>query len=647
MRLQTLRLHGFKSFADRTQIEFRDGVTAIIGSNGCGKSNIADAIRWVLGEQRASAIRGARMDEVIFQGTARRRSLSFAEVSLLFSNEEGRVPVPQTEIEVSRRVFREGGSEYALNRAGCRLRDIHSLLRDTGLGSNAYAIIEGTMIETLLSDRAEERRALFEEAAGIGRYKDSRHAALRRLEGAEGDLARLDDLITEVESKVRTLARQKRRAQRHRELHALRLNLEMALARHELEAAAASLLDGERRRTALREAEVSAAVEAATAEQEEQTRRAGVVQLQQARLAASERLENVRARLEVREKEVLLADERRAHAELRLQQRLGEGAEQRERLDHLQRESDRLAAEQGRKAAGLAELRERGEERSAQNEAIRAALATGRAEVESAAARVRDLARESAVADGERSTAERRRRETEERIARLGQQELDLTGELERASEEERLWSSRVEDGRRVLGELEVEHAAVLGELRDLREAHDRGRAGARETEDRLGRLAAQLAARESLERGYDGFAPAVAALLAERGRFPGVLGPLADFVTTPRGDPLRARALETALGAYLQALVVRDLPAARAVRRWFREEWTGGGALLLLPLDAPLLREAGRPEGAGEAGEAWVDALLGGPVETAPDALAATRVGAVLVSGDDVVDTRGVARLA
>jgi chromosome segregation protein len=162
MKLESLRIHGFKSFADRTTLDFREGVTAIIGSNGCGKSNTADAIRWVLGEQRASALRGSKMEEVIFQGTARRRPVNLAEVSLVFDNRSGRVPVPQTEIEVTRRVFREGGSEYLLNRNACRLKDIHNLLRDTGLGSNAYAIIEAGMIETLLSDRAEERRLLFE-----------------------------------------------------------------------------------------------------------------------------------------------------------------------------------------------------------------------------------------------------------------------------------------------------------------------------------------------------------------------------------------------------------------------------------------------------------------------------------------------------
>ncbi|HLL46613.1 MAG TPA: AAA family ATPase, partial [Longimicrobiaceae bacterium] len=171
MKLRSLRLHGFKSFADRTSIEFRDGVTAIVGSNGCGKSNVADSIRWVMGEQRASVVRGAKMEEVIFQGTTKRRPLNFAEVSLVFSNEDGQVALPQSEIEITRKVFREGGSEYALNRNGCRLRDIHDLLRDTGLGANAYSVIEAGMIDTMLSERAEERRALFEEAAGIGKYK--------------------------------------------------------------------------------------------------------------------------------------------------------------------------------------------------------------------------------------------------------------------------------------------------------------------------------------------------------------------------------------------------------------------------------------------------------------------------------------------
>ena len=154
------------------------------------------------------------MEEAIFQGTVNRRPVNRGTVSLVVSNEDGVLPVPFEEVEVGRTVYRDGGSDYSINRSSCRLRDVTDLCRDTGLGANAYAIIENRMIDAILSDRAEERRGLFEEAAGIGKYKDRRKAALRRLERAELDLQRLDDVIGEVESKVRSLARQKGKAQR-------------------------------------------------------------------------------------------------------------------------------------------------------------------------------------------------------------------------------------------------------------------------------------------------------------------------------------------------------------------------------------------------------------------------------------------------
>jgi chromosome segregation protein len=181
VRIKSLTLHGFKSFADRTKVELHEGITAVVGPNGCGKSNISDALRWALGEQRPTVIRGSRMDEAIFGGTEQRRPIHRAEVTLELSNEDGSLPVPYSEVLVGRTVYRGGESEYSLNNSPCRLRDIQDLCRDTGLGANAYAVIEGRMIDAILSDRAEERRALFEEAAAIGRYKDRRRVALRRL----------------------------------------------------------------------------------------------------------------------------------------------------------------------------------------------------------------------------------------------------------------------------------------------------------------------------------------------------------------------------------------------------------------------------------------------------------------------------------
>ena len=234
MRLSKLELHGFKSFADATNLVFEEGVTAIVGPNGCGKSNVSDAIRWVLGEQRARMMRGAKMEEVIFQGSSARRPVNVAEVSLHFENDDGGLPVPFREVVITRRLSRSGESDYFLNRAPCRLKDIHDLVRGTGLGADSGVVIESKMIDALLSDRPDDRRELFEEAAGVGLYRDRRRSTERRLEETTIDLSRLDDLIGEVQSQVRSLARQRRRAERHAELMARRFDVEITLAARRL-----------------------------------------------------------------------------------------------------------------------------------------------------------------------------------------------------------------------------------------------------------------------------------------------------------------------------------------------------------------------------------------------------------------------------
>ena len=179
---------------------------------------MSDAVRWVLGEQRARLLRGVKMDEVIFQGSSARRPVSVAEVSLHFDNDDGTLPIAYREVVVTRRLSRSGESEYLLNRAPCRLRDIHDLMRGTGLGADAGVVIESRMIDALLSDRPDDRRELFEEAASIGLYRDRRRTTERRLEETSIDLARLDDLVAEVQTQVRSLARQRRKAERHSEL---------------------------------------------------------------------------------------------------------------------------------------------------------------------------------------------------------------------------------------------------------------------------------------------------------------------------------------------------------------------------------------------------------------------------------------------
>ncbi len=233
MYLSKLEIIGFKSFAQKTLLKFDAGMTAIVGPNGCGKSNVVDAIRWGLGEQRAATLRSDLMENVIFNGTRTRKPLGMSEVSITIENNKGILPTEYQEVTITRRLFRSGESEYLLNKAQCRLRDIVELFMDTGMGSNAYSVIELKMIETILSDRTEERRKLFEEAAGVTKYKARRKEALRRLDEVANDLARVDDIVKEVTKSVASLERQAEKAKRHAELSAELRALEIELLERE------------------------------------------------------------------------------------------------------------------------------------------------------------------------------------------------------------------------------------------------------------------------------------------------------------------------------------------------------------------------------------------------------------------------------
>ncbi|MEE9591291.1 MAG: chromosome segregation protein SMC [Thermodesulfobacteriota bacterium] len=236
MRIKRLDIHGFKSFVDKTTLQFPMGVTAIVGPNGCGKSNIVDAIRWVLGEHNARHLRGKNMEDVIFNGSEIRKSLGMAEVVLTLSNEEGLAPVRYadfTEIEVARRLYRSGESEYYINKVQCRLKDVVDLFTDTGIGTRAYSIIEQGRIDWLVNARPEDRRLIFEEAAGINKYKQRKEAALRRVESTRQNLVRVNDIIGEIKRQLNSLNRQAKKAERYKAVKEELRHIELLLASEE------------------------------------------------------------------------------------------------------------------------------------------------------------------------------------------------------------------------------------------------------------------------------------------------------------------------------------------------------------------------------------------------------------------------------
>jgi chromosome segregation protein len=230
MHISKLELFGFKSFAKKQTILLDSGVTGIVGPNGCGKTNIVDAIRWVLGEQKTSRLRSSKMEDLIFNGASNIKPLGLCEVYLTVQNDKGLLPIEYNEVEIGRRLYRNGDSEYFINRTSCRLKDIYNLFVDTGMSSDAYSVIELNMIEQILSDKDDSRRSMFEEAAGVNKYKSQRRSALRKFELNNRDLERIDDIILEIEMHVKGLELQLKRFKRHEKLSLELKDIEINLA---------------------------------------------------------------------------------------------------------------------------------------------------------------------------------------------------------------------------------------------------------------------------------------------------------------------------------------------------------------------------------------------------------------------------------
>lgn len=619
MKLKKLQLQGFKSFADATTVEFHEGITAVVGPNGCGKSNISDAIRWVLGEQRPTAIRGAKMEEAIFQGSVNRRPVNRGSVSLTVTNEDGALPVPFEEVEIGRDVYRDGGSDYSINRSTVRLRDVVDLYRDTGLGANAYAIIENRMIDAILSDRAEERRGLFEEAAGIGKYKDRRKAAVRRLERAEMDLQRLEDVISEVQTKVRSLARQKGKAQRYTEYRKRRLDVEVTVVRYQLEAFQSRLEAVRKDLSGDQKTEQGKAAELATAEADYEALRLRQVDAEKERIAAAKVLEGVREELVRWERDLAVAEERATYAERRLTQIDEERKEARERASAFGEEEAEIRERREAAAAELAEHRSVLDAKAAEAKEVRARLQAARDAMEAVEARGRDIARRVAQLEGDAEAADAQAEELARRLEQVVRELENTSDTLTDLESQGDLFSGRLDEVTAALAAAEAVLAAAAVRVEEARSAFGEARRVDREAADRHEALASRVSALEALERDQEGVDPVVRAAL-DRGDS-GVVGALFDFIDA---DADATAAVEAFLGPLASALVVRDQAAVDRILDWFTGEWSGGGGLVVLSLDR---LPAGAQKGSGGLlsriqlsgeGAPWVRVLLSG-VET-PD---------------------------
>jgi len=235
MYLKRLEMQGFKSFADKTVLEFMPGITTVIGPNGSGKSNISDAIRWVLGEQSMKSLRGAKSEDIIFAGTQNRKPLGYAEASLVLDNSDSKLPIEYNDVIVTRRIYRTGESGYFINKTPCRLKDVLELFMDTGIGKDGYSIIGQGKIDEILSNKSEDRRHIFEEAAGIVKYRVRKQESEKKLEQTKLNLLRINDIISEIENNIGSLKTQSEKAKKYLSLRDELKNIEVGLFLYNIE----------------------------------------------------------------------------------------------------------------------------------------------------------------------------------------------------------------------------------------------------------------------------------------------------------------------------------------------------------------------------------------------------------------------------
>jgi chromosome segregation protein len=564
--LKRLELCGFKSFADRTKLEFEPGMMAIVGPNGCGKSNISDAIRWVLGEQSAKAMRGSKMEDIIFNGTDTHKAMGVAEVSLTLADCEAGLGTDYHEITVSRRVYRSGEGEYLLNKTPCRLRDIQRLFMDTGIGTQSYALMEQGRIDRILSARPEDRRAVFEEASGITKFKADKREAMRKLEQTEQNLLRLADIIREVKRQIISLQRQAGKARRYQEVQARLRALDLFYLRDRMAAMDGEVSRIEARRAALAEREEALSADEAADQQRVDEARAGLEAQDRAMEEVREHMAQIRAELE------------RAHETMRINRERISEFEQFSRQSQEEEERARATLEQHRRGqteqeTALAAARERATEADARLQALSERIAAFEAEAE---AFTRELQR--------RRSAQME----QEKLAIRLQQELEETDQRQRGAHQRRarLEVEQAEAARRT-EQAETQAAAMDERIRtataraaELREACRLMRADAEtrarreaEAKDDAATVQATMAALDARldmlarqEQAAEGFAGGARWLLAP-GRKPGdtggrILGALAELVRT---DPGHETCLQAALRPWLDAVVVESPAAARA----------------------------------------------------------------------------------
>ncbi|MBL0388862.1 chromosome segregation protein SMC [Tumebacillus sp. ITR2] len=593
MYLKRIEAIGFKSFADRTELEFVPGVTAVVGPNGSGKSNISDAIRWVLGEQSAKSLRGAKMEDVIFAGSDGRKAVNFCEVSLTLDNANRELDLDYNEVTVTRRVYRSGDSEYMINKQSCRLKDITELFMDTGLGKEAYSIIGQGRIDEILSNKSEDRRGIFEEAAGIVKYKSRKKEAEKKLDETTANLIRIGDVIGELDASMEPMGYQAEVAKEARELRQQLERYEVALYVHDIEDLHRRWTEGSGEGDKLANDHLDKSAIVSSQESDYEKLRWELTQIEESIETAQKALVEVVQEHEKSEGHRKLLQERQRN----LQVSRTDLDAVLEKLLRDREQNTALFTEEQAKATSL----HRHIENVKRDLEEKLNLAKGfldRAEREGEVERMKsdliEKLNDSASKRNELKNLESSLEILQRRLSRQMEEERDFTERVKQLRQ-------ALEEANKLRGEEGAQEAEVVEMLQTLRQKVE---SETRDQEKRSGILRqwqtdhashrSRLELLRDMESQYGGYQVGVRNILqaAQRGNVQGVKGAVAELMQVPREYEL---AMETALGGAMQNVVVRDEKAGRDAIHFLKN--SGGGRATFMPQDVIKGRPLGKHE--------------------------------------------------
>jgi chromosome segregation protein len=577
--LEKLEVFGFKSFGEKLEVRFAPGITGVIGPNGCGKTNISDALRWVLGEQNMRHLRGDVAEDVIFGGTATRKPLGMAEAVLTISNAQSLLPTEFSEIQVGRRIYRSGESHYLLNKQSVRLKDVRNLFFDTGMGSNAYSVIEREMVDNILAEGSQQRRFLFEEAAGITKYKSRKRETLSKLNATEGDLVRVNDLVTEIERQIRSLRYQAGKARRWQRLHEEIRALDLRLSAHQQAARVARVAELEALLADSRARLESDVAALAGAEAGLESERLKVLDSEKSFAAAQAEHARLGAEMAELRSRIQVGQERARGLLAQLEQGEADQARLAAQVAQMEEERGRLEAEEAQLSIALAERDEHLRREEATLQAAEDVLREKRAGLSGQRQRSMDLIQQTMHRRAEMEQLRAYLGRCEEQLARVTEQESALAGRLAEIEAREGEARAALATQQAGLGQARLREAELETRVRELLAQVSSLQEQERDIRERAAGAASRLRTLQELKANFEGFEAGVRALFRERG-MDGLHSVVVDVLDVPREW---VDALEVFLGPVLQAVVVDADEAAYRGRDLLLEGQHGRATFLPL----------------------------------------------------------------